>query len=148
MKNSYSAYILIIYYIPSVLIIIANLYIYCKVLRVVKSHMEYIEKNPVGHLVIQRLYLYPIIGILCLLPMAIYRLLTIISDNNGIFLEFRIFSVMLMCINGFFNSIIYGFNPSIKRKISKCICPCLRSINNSSQISIGLTDSFNSITLS
>ena len=64
----------------------------------------------------KRLIYYPIVLIICVIPAALNRIITLSADNN---LNMYLISAVFQCLLGFGNCIVYGFTDNLKRKIRR-----------------------------
>lgn len=83
-----------------------NIYIKVRKLELEHELMEFL----------QRFMLYPIVLIISLGPLTVSRIIDLKEENCGT-QNFYIISLAIYTLHGFFNSIVYGFNPQVKEAI-------------------------------
>ena len=98
-----------------------NLFAYIKVIYKIKQEYGgFIEYQNTNNAMIKRLSLYPIVLIVCYLPITIKRTLEI-GGGDLIPFWFTCVSAFGISITGFVNSIVYGLSGPVKDEI-KAVC--------------------------
>lgn len=107
------------FYTIMFLVLIINIYCYYKIIKDISNDLILLAKGPheisEKHKLFNRFKLYPMIIIICYLPLFIKRLYELI-DNNTIF-WLTIVSGFSTSIIGLLNSIVYGFTDNVKETI-------------------------------
>lgn len=104
---------LALFYIPLWLIFIANIFIYIRVIMVINEEMgDLREQSLLRRELVRRLIIYPMILLLCFLPVTVKRIYEFIHQCS----PFELFYVSGFFASsvGFCNSIAYGFNPTVR----------------------------------
>lgn len=84
--------------------------------------------------IVRKLKLYPLILIFCQIPCTTYRIYTMFNEISEVPLVLIVSSGVGICINGFFNALIYGFTGAVKKEIRKKV------IGNSTSSNSVMTD--------
>ena len=93
-----------------------NLILYHIIIKEIKKQTFYSnELKYDGQVLIKRIQFYPVSMVLCSLPITLYRIIQIYYDNIWIYAV----GVFLYALVGVSNSLIYGFNESVKYLIFK-----------------------------
>lgn len=107
------------FYTIMFLVLIINIYCYYKIIKEISNDLVLLAKGPHElsdkHKLFNRFKLYPMIIIICYLPLFIKRLYELI-DNNTIF-WLTIVSGFSTSIIGLLNAIVYGFTDNVKETI-------------------------------
>jgi len=101
-----------IYYIPTGIVLIANIVLYVKIFRILKK-LKLKFKWPFLFM------LYPVIFGICCLPAIIDRFFIMADTQHDGMALLHYIHVGFSQIHGFFNAIIYGVNPEIKKEVKK-----------------------------
>ncbi|KAL4502394.1 hypothetical protein ABPG72_011981 [Tetrahymena utriculariae] len=112
---------LFLFYIPLWLSIIYNFINYLRIRKFVYSlFVDNTEASKQHKQIIRKLTLYPLIMVICYLFATINRVYQFFEENEIEAIAYLHMS--LAGLQGFFNSLVYGFNKQIKSKICKsCI---------------------------
>ncbi|CAG9324119.1 unnamed protein product [Blepharisma stoltei] len=118
-----------LFYIPMWFVLIYNAVVYLKVIRKIKNEADIgSRENKLKRKLVRKLKLYPIIFLICQVPVTIYRVWGTIKeldwtdyDPDDSFWILWIAAVS-MCSNGALNSIAYGLTGVVKKKLREVIC--------------------------
>ena len=115
---------LLAFYGPLWLVIPFNIYSYARVIRAIRvqASCALIEAAHVRDTLIRRLRFYPLVLIICYAPVTIKRIYDFIDPEEGN-LSLGLISACMMCLNGLFNAIVYGFTDSVKYALLQCFLP-------------------------
>lgn len=105
-------------YFPLWLVIITNTGIYMVVIKHIKfaSHIHP-ELKQLGHSMIRKLRMYPVILIISFLPVTLFRIFEYFKhDNKNEY--FIIAAGTFTCLNGFFNAIVYGCTKNVRNVLT------------------------------
>ena len=99
------------------IVIIFISFAYWKIIRIVRSEIDIVdEMTEEGRALVKKLRLYPIAMVITYTPLTIVRILqSISSDLCPVW--FNMLAYAFSMSNGLLNSIIYGFNGSVKKAI-------------------------------
>jgi len=98
--------------------IILNLVIYFRVIRTVRQEYTRVGLSPNG-LILQFIW-FPMILVICWLPVSIYRLYTLIFNDES--LGKVALTMGFYTLNGLLNSAAYGMNDVVKKNIRRLFC--------------------------
>lgn len=104
---------------PLFFIILLNFCIYFKVKSILGGLMQ-VENanNKMIRKIKKKLFLYPIILIICYLPYSAKALLEVLNYSENDF-TFTIISVVLRSLHGFFNFLIYGLTTMVRKQLKR-----------------------------
>ncbi|CAG9324120.1 GCR1_3 [Blepharisma stoltei] len=113
------------YYFPLFLILIYNSTVYVSVIKKLNRETN-LGSNEVKmkRKLALKLKMYPIVLFLCQIPPAIYRIWEIAIENSSdksVPFVLILISGIGLSINGFLNSIVYGFTGSVRNELRKKI---------------------------
>lgn len=102
-------------YIPAWLGISISLYCYIKIY----THISEINLDDCRKLILQKFVMYPFSLIAVYLPLSMARLLEYFIDGCW-FRTFEFFAILVLCLHGLMNSLIYIWTLNIKELIKQC----------------------------
>ena len=106
-----------------------NLYVYVKVIHKLKrEYGAIIEYQQTNHAMIKRLSLYPVVLIVCYLPITIKRT-SEIDDGDFLPFWFTCVSAFGISITGFVNSVVYGMSGPVRDEIKAVCCKGDRAVS-------------------
>lgn len=134
--TSGSAWRVICFFLPLLLVVLNNLFSYITVIRTLRKRFH----NTAGDIsaLIQKLRFYPIILIVCYTCTASKRLYDIVAPDADDFAWAVLAAVMLGAV-GLADAMVYGFTQSVREVLAQKLCPVReRSGSLSSQSDISL----------
>lgn len=135
-KQDFKIYIFIVQYTPLCLFLAGNIYLYYRVIEKVKCQLNFEEVGEEWVVVVRKLKLYPLIGIVCLLPMLVEKIYNTFY-NSDIILIFHVLAAFTMSVNGLLNAVIYGLNSTVRATIKVKVF----RLTSYMHLSSGFTDS-------
>ena len=112
------------FYGPLWLVVPFNVYSYARVIRAVRLHASsaLTESTQIRDTLIRRLRFYPLVLVICYAPVTVKRIYDFVDPEEGnIYLG--LISACMMCLNGLFNALAYGFTDSVKDALLHCWTP-------------------------
>jgi hypothetical protein len=127
------------------LFIIANVILTYKISRYLNQLYINEEEKKLVNQVVWKIFRYPFIQCLCLLPSSINSLFYMIEGNY--ILTIHVIHVIVVSLEGFFYALAYGYNKlvinAIREGICRVVCCCESSPLNESDESISESNSLN-----
>jgi len=121
------ALILGTFYLPLLVCISYNSYVYYRVSATFKRILESLKKNgpfnPNNLKQVDRLRYYPIILVVCFAPACANRLYISITENQ-VFWVWTL-HLGLASLQGMFNAMVYGYNPTVRKELRER-CGCIK----------------------
>ena len=108
---------------PMFFIILLNFFIYFRVKSILGGLMQVDNaSNKMIRKIKSKLFLYPIILIICYLPYSIKALLEASNLTKNDFI-FTLISVVLRSLHGFLNFLIYGLTTMVRKQVKRIFSP-------------------------
>ena len=107
----------ITFYLPLWLVVISYFYAYKKIVKAIKSDVLLSQFEHEGKIIfIRRLYLYPLVSITCYTLSTLLNIFMYVNPNFQNFYV-TVINSSLINISGILRTIIYIYNPIIRRKL-------------------------------
>ena len=123
-KQEEYLYRFILFSLPLWTTIIANCIFYILIIKKISNTFARVQEAENIDELLHKLKIYPIVSIICFLPITSYRLYEYYNGDNYVFV---MCGGIILCLNGFFNTVIYGLNKHVRNIIKSKIYSKTRS---------------------
>eukprot|EP00743_Colponemidia_sp_Colp-15_P003637 GILK01003926.1.p1 GENE.GILK01003926.1~~GILK01003926.1.p1 ORF type:complete len:317 (-),score=26.39 GILK01003926.1:333-1283(-) len=118
---------LVQFYIPLWITFAFNTTVYIRIVQVMRSlfgrQQSMLESRQKEMKVLRRLRLYPLVLVVCWISGTVNRIQNFIAPDHPIFVLYLL-HILFGSLQGFFNSLVYGFTASVKTAISEAFQRC------------------------